>query len=184
MTVTWLRANSATAVPDTTGTTRRTDQRLSVPSMRIEAALFFVVFVAFAAPTSAKSVNFTDCGSEVGKLVSVDISPCDSEPCVLKIGTTVSVTITLIPHEQVTSGLVEATAVIDGVNLPVPVPNPDPCQGYGMSCPLAGGKQQEMALKQYIEESFPAVKLQLIVDILDQSNKKVFCGQLDLQISD
>ena len=151
--------------------------------MRLETALVIFFLAVFTSPASAKSVNFTDCGSAVGKLVSIDISPCDQDPCVLKIGSTVTGTITFIPHERVVSGTVHAYAFLGDYKMPLHLPYTDPCENYGMTCPLPNGKQQEMVVEQYIEEGFPAIKLTFMADVTDQNDKMVFCGQLDLQIS-
>ena len=155
----------------------------SVVDMLVKAALLIVIIAAFTAPSSAKSVNFTDCGSETGELVSVDITPCDSDPCVLKKGSAVKVTSTFIPHEEVTSGKVEVFVILGPLKLPYPVP-PDLCGSYDLSCPLPSGKSQETVLEVTVMKSLPAVKVQFIADILDQSGKKLICGKLYAQISD
>ena len=101
----------------------------------------------------------------------------------LKIGSTVTGTITFVPHEQVVSGTVHAYAFLGDYKMPLHLPYTDPCENYGMTCPLPNGKQQEMVYEQYIEELFPAFKLKYQADVTDQNDKMVFCGQLDLQIS-
>ena len=57
---------------------------VATPSaVRATADTFVVIVAAFTVPSLAKSVNFTDCGSETGQLVSVDTTPCKPGPSLL-----------------------------------------------------------------------------------------------------
>lgn len=131
---------------------------------------------------SAKSVNVTDCGSKHAKIVGLDLSPCDEEPCNFKIGTTVTGILTFTANEYITSGRVKAYAVIDGINIPLPIPV-DACEGYGLTCPIKSGETTKIVIKQEIEEGFPQTKLALKGELMDPQGNMVFCFQVPLQIS-
>lgn len=131
---------------------------------------------------TAMNVNFTDCGSEESKLVSLDITPCSEQPCNMKRGTTVTGTLTFIPSLDVTSAKVKAYAVQDGFNIPLPIPS-DACQGYGLECPVKKGVQANFVVKQEIQQEFPPVKLSIKGEIIDPQGKMVVCFQFPIVIS-
>ena len=152
--------------------------------MRFEVTLLIVI-AAFTASSSAKTVNFTDCGAEMGELVSVDITPCDADLCVLKKGSTAKVTIAFLPHEAVNSGEVKVFVVVGNLpKLPYGALPPDLCKNYGLSCPLPSGEHQEIMLEIEVAKQLPDWEIQFIAEILDQSGKILVCGQFDVQISD
>lgn len=59
----------------------------------ITLALFYVV--------SCKKIKFDDCGS--GQVQSVDVDPCESEPCKFKKGQEVTMTAVAIAGESLSS---------------------------------------------------------------------------------
>lgn len=147
---------------------------------------FMVCFTVLCAivvhSVSAKSVNFTDCGSKEATLQSLDLTPCDEEPCNFKIGTTVAGTLSFTANEYVSSGRVKAYAIIDGITIPLPIPV-DACQGYGLECPIKSGQSTKFVIKQNIEQGFPITKLKLKGELMDPQGNVVFCFQVPLQIS-
>ncbi|KXJ13076.1 Epididymal secretory protein E1 [Exaiptasia diaphana] len=122
---------------------------------------FAVLCAVFVNSALAKNItDYKDCGSKGATIVRLDISPCEEEPCNFKTGTTVTGTLTFVAKEYFTSGRVKAYAVIEGVDLPLPIPT-DACQGYGLTCPINNGQTANFVIKQEIQADFPKVKLQL-----------------------
>ncbi|XP_001627355.2 NPC intracellular cholesterol transporter 2 [Nematostella vectensis] len=130
----------------------------------------------------AKKVKFQDCGSEKGKLISVDLTPCSSDPCVIKRGANASGVITFIPHEVVTSSKVLAYAIFGLIPVPLPLPNSDGCKGYGLTCPLKSGKQVELVFEHYIDQTFPTGHLTLKAELKDQDSDVVICGKIPMTL--
>ena len=131
---------------------------------------------------SAKTVNFTDCGSKEAKILSMDITPCDEYPCKEKIGTTVTGTLTFTAEEYITSARVKAYAVIDGLNIPLPIPS-DACSGYGLVCPINKTQKASFVIKQEIEQGFPQQKLGVKGEMIDPQGNMIFCFQVPIVIT-
>ncbi|EDO43439.1 predicted protein [Nematostella vectensis] len=134
-------------------------------------------------PSSTKTIKYRDCGSQEGEIVGMDISPCDSEPCVLKRGTSVDGSLTFIPHEDLKRAKLSAHAIIDKLPLPLPIPS-DACQGYGLSCPVDSGVKSMFKIHQAIESEFPVGNLTLKAAVTDSDTSQVvFCFEVDLEIA-
>ena len=152
---------------------------------RMKAALFLVVSLLAVAAVSCKQISYQNCSSsteELAEIVSIDLTPCDDEPCVLKKGANETVTITFIPHEVVTDAKIYAYAIFGLIPVPLPLPNPDACQKHGLTCPLKSGVQVEFVLTEYISLDFPSGKLKLKAEIKDQDGKSLLCGIVPLEI--
>lgn len=66
----------------------------------------FIILWILAAGVSqceSRAVNFTDCGSQEGKIVKFDITPCGSDPCVIKRGDDETATLTFVVSKYITS---------------------------------------------------------------------------------
>jgi Niemann-Pick C2 protein len=99
-----------------------------------------VVIVLAVSSTSARIIAFDHCGSTItpiGKVVQIDITPCDSDPCVFHVGSNVTAKITFIPGEIVQVGLFQIIAIFArGEQLPWPMKNPLACDNHDLNCPL------------------------------------------------
>ena len=132
--------------------------------------------------TIAKHVTFKDCGSVEAVVQSIDITPCTTEPCDLKAGTNVTGTITFTPKEAVQNGEVEAWAIFGLTPVPLPLPNPRLCEGYGVTCPLKSEVAAEFVIKEFID--FPPLSLTLKAQIKEQNDKVLLCLEVPLKISE
>lgn len=144
-----------------------------------------LLLIAIIASTSIQAMNlsFKDCGSQVGEIVSLDVTPCTSDPCSLKRGgTNATVTITFKPHEQVTQAKIYVYAIIGIIPIPLPLPNPDACNGHGMTCPLTSGNAAELIVKQSIDSTFPDGKITVKAELKDQVQNNVLCGEVTLTL--
>eukprot|EP00178_Gracilaria_changii_P024176 TRINITY_DN72905_c0_g1_i1.p1 TRINITY_DN72905_c0_g1~~TRINITY_DN72905_c0_g1_i1.p1 ORF type:complete len:152 (+),score=19.15 TRINITY_DN72905_c0_g1_i1:3-458(+) len=95
--------------------------------------LFLVTFLASAA--FALHITYTDCGK--GEVNFIDISPCDAEPCYIKIGESTNVTFNFNANQDTSTTKMKADIVIAGITTPLPF-NPDGCK-Y-LPCPLKKGQ--------------------------------------------
>ena len=148
----------------------------------MKAVVFLLV--SLLAVASCKKISYQKCPStkELGEIVSIDITPCEEEPCALKKGGNETITITFIPHEVVTGAKIYAYAIIGRIHVRLPLPNPDACQGYGLSCPLKSGVKVKFALVEFISPYFPSGNLKLKAQIKDQNGKSLICGIVKLHI--
>ncbi|KXJ25184.1 Epididymal secretory protein E1 [Exaiptasia diaphana] len=151
--------------------------------MKPAISLALVVIIAAVTSIQAMKLKFKDCGSQVGEIVSLDVTPCTSDPCSLKRGgTNATVTINFKPHEQVTQSKIYVYAIIGIIPIPLPIPNPDACTGHGLTCPLASGKDVELVVKQSIDSTFPAGKVTVKAELKDQVQNNVLCGEVTLTL--
>ena len=156
--------------------------------MRLNRIFFLALycFLTLLGPRStAKKVAFKDCGSVEGQIQSIDVAPCSTDPCVLKIGTNVTGTLAFVSKEVVTSGDVEAWAVMGDFPIPIPPPGGyDLCEGYGVTCPLKSGVAVEFQTTQYMESYFPAGQVTLKGQVTEQNKKVLFCFELPLTLTE
>nr|XP_058954984.1 NPC intracellular cholesterol transporter 2-like [Pocillopora verrucosa] len=148
----------------------------------MKAVVFLLV--SLLAVVSCKKISYQKCPStkELGEIVSIDVTPCEEEPCVLKKGSNETVTITFIPHEVVTGAKIYAYAIKGPIHVRLPVPNPNACQDHGLSCPLKSGVQVEFVLVEFVSPSVPSGDVKLEAQIKDQDGKSLICGIVKLHI--
>ncbi|XP_019624252.1 PREDICTED: epididymal secretory protein E1-like [Branchiostoma belcheri] len=100
----------------------------------VTRAVFIIAFVASVAV--ADPAQYLDCGSSA-KLHSVDVTPCPaSVTCGLIRGENASIAVTFTTEKVANSVVAVVHAIVAGVPLPFPLPNPDGCQDSGLECPL------------------------------------------------
>ena len=158
------------------------------PRSKMKAAIFFVQFLLVVATASSKTISYDKCTApdttpENGEISSIDVSPCDEDPCVLKRGSNTTVTIKFIPHEVVAAAKVYAWAFFGLVPVPLPVPSSDACTGHGLTCPLKNGVQVEFVYSLFISQDFPSGQLKLDAGLKDQDDKSIICGKVSLELA-
>lgn len=151
------------------------------PSLTL--TIVFLVAIMALSPSQAMKLKFKDCGSRVGEIVSLDVTPCTTDPCVIKRGgTNATVTVTFKPHEQVTSAKIYAFAIFGIIPVPLPLPNPDACSGHGLTCPLKSGQVQELVIAHSIDSTFPQGKVTVKAELKDQERNNIVCGEVTLTL--
>ena len=145
---------------------------------------FALIMLAIGAGTS-KKVNFLNCPSQklLGEILSVDIIPCDDDPCVFKPGGNESLTLRFIPREVVQSGMIYVYAVRWGKSFLLPLRNRDVCKGYGLTCPLKSGNPVQLTITEEVPQQSPSGSYLLEVLLLDQNHNIVVCGIVDFKIA-
>ena len=145
---------------------------------------FALIMLAFGAVTS-KKVHFKNCPSQQqrGEILSVDITPCDDDPCVFKPGGNESLTVRFIPREVVQSGIINVYAIKWGMRIPLPLRNRDVCKGYGLTCPLKSGDPVQLTITEEVPEYCPSGSYEFEAVLEDQNRDTVVCGTIDLKIA-
>ena len=145
----------------------------------MRALISFLVLLLAVASVISKQISFQNCteSRELGEITSIDLTPCEQDPCILKLGSNETVTINFTPHEVVTSAEINAYAIFGSERIPLPVPERDACQGHGLTCPLKSGVPVEFVYTISLSPDFPSgIKLQLKVEFMDQDNNSLICG--------
>lgn len=149
----------------------------------MNANIFFVVMLLTIGAVSSKTIRYQRCGSQTrGEIISVDITPCDRDPCVFRLGKQVTFTMKFIPRETITSAKIYARGMKSSMTIPLRI-NQDACRGYGLNCPLKAGVQAELVFPLKIP-SFSILHGQYGLEayIKDQNGNLVVCGKIDLEI--
>ena len=152
--------------------------------MEGKTMLFFVAFVFFVTTSVASDVTFKECPSAEGIASKLDITPCESQPCVFHRGTNVTATVIFTPKETVTKSTIQVYGVIGPVPIPFPLPSPDGCKDHGLSCPLKPNVEVKLVVKLPVSKAYPALPALVVkFDLEDQDGKKVFCVEFPASIA-
>ena len=162
----------------------------TVPGNRskMKAALFLVAFLLSVATVFSKKISYSKCTAPntspvYGEISNFDVSPCDEEPCVLKKGSNLTLTINFIPHEAVSAAKIYAWVFFRFFPVHFPVKSPDACTGHGLTCPLKSGVAVEFVNKILISEDLPSGKLKMDMGLKDQDDKSIICAKVSLKIA-
>lgn len=144
-----------------------------------------LVLLLFASPgVSSKTIDFQSCASpKFGKISSVDVTPCDEDPCVFKRGSNETVTITFTPNEMVTEAKIFAYGIRGIFHVRLPIGNPDACQDHGLTCPLKSGVEVKLDYTAYVQESCPTGKFKVEALMKDQNGDVVICGIINVEVA-
>ncbi|XP_063804388.1 NPC intracellular cholesterol transporter 2 [Pseudophryne corroboree] len=144
------------------------------------AVLWAVVFVSVAV---SEPLVFKDCGCVQGKLISVDVSPCPTQPCPLVKGSTYTINVTFTSSEDSPSCSAVVHGLIGGFPVPFPLPEADGCKS-GISCPVKAGQTYTYLTKMPIKPEYPQMKLVVRWELRDADNKNYFCWVIPVHIVD
>ncbi|KAF2895507.1 hypothetical protein ILUMI_10670 [Ignelater luminosus] len=138
----------------------------------------------FIAAFTFVNATHSDCGSELGTIVSVDISECkDEDPrCVLHRNTNTTFKLTFNLKENVE----KVKAVVHGVVLDVPVPfnlpNSDGCVDSGLKCPLQAGQDYTYETSLPVLKKYPRVTVDVKWELQNENDKDIVCIMIPSKI--
>uniref|UniRef100_A0A8C2PDQ3 NPC intracellular cholesterol transporter 2 n=1 Tax=Capra hircus TaxID=9925 RepID=A0A8C2PDQ3_CAPHI len=121
--------------------------------MRFLAVSF--LFLALSASALAEPVKFKDCGSGVGVIKEVNVSPCPTQPCKLHKGQSYSVNVTFTSNTQSQSSKAVVHGIVMGIPVPFPIPESDGCKS-GIRCPIEKDKTYNYVNKLPVKSEYPS----------------------------
>ncbi|XP_037512114.1 mite group 2 allergen-like Ixo r 2 isoform X1 [Rhipicephalus sanguineus] len=125
--------------------------------MLTRTALLFVAFgVAYG---QIRDAVYEDCGS-TAEIISLQVEPCNSDPCVMKRGTAARVYFELVSDQDSETAVLEATTKLFGITVPVPGVETNMCSGV-VKCPIKKGKTYKGVLTMPIASFAPTGKTPL-----------------------
>ncbi|XP_072748878.1 NPC intracellular cholesterol transporter 2 homolog a [Anoplolepis gracilipes] len=151
-----------------------------------ETTLVFAALVVFAGATV---VNHCDSEIPFEDSTQITVSNCDQPTCILKQGTTASITIKLKPNKNIRTLLNKVSAYIANVPIPfIGVDGTDACEniyntdGTKVKCPLKQG------VDYIYKNSFPVLafypRISLVVRYaLQEGDDEVICFQIPSKIT-
>jgi hypothetical protein len=119
-------------------------------SLHMSIVLFILIF-----SSSCHQIKYTDCGS--GEVKSVDVVPCDADPCMFKRGETVNITAKEVPTKDAEKGELKVTVLVGGVEVDYPGVDPDMCK-Y-VKCPMKKGQEYTASIRLKVEDYFPELTM-------------------------
>ncbi|XP_031557482.1 NPC intracellular cholesterol transporter 2-like [Actinia tenebrosa] len=146
--------------------------------MSLCALFFFLAGACQLLGVSGKNISFADCGSKVGKIVSIDISPCKVEPCTFYKGENATCTIMFIPREDLSSAVIQAFGIISDVKVP--------WKSWSLcnltKCPVKNAQETKIVLSLVVSPEYPTIKLVVDIEMKDQTKQMVFCAKFSAEI--
>ena len=145
--------------------------------------VFFALLLAVAA-VSSKKISYQRCAtSSRGRIIYVDVSPCDQEPCVFRRGSKETIRVSFIPDELITEAKIYAYGIKPGFwRVPLPLDH-NVCQGYGLTCPMKPIVPVNFVYSLNIKSMYPPGYYRLEVLIKDQNDNLVICGIIGLEVA-
>ncbi|XP_015994496.1 NPC intracellular cholesterol transporter 2 [Rousettus aegyptiacus] len=147
--------------------------------MRFLAAAFLLL--ALSASALAESVHFKDCGSEVGVIKEVNVSPCPNQPCHLQKGQSYTVNVTFTSNTQSQGSKALVYGILMGVPIAFPIPESDGCKS-GVNCPIEKNKTYSYLNKLPVKTDYPSIKLVVKWELQDDKDQCLFCWEIPVQI--
>ncbi|MBZ3888178.1 Epididymal secretory protein E1 [Sciurus carolinensis] len=114
-----------------------------------------ILLLAFIATAQAEPVQFKDCGSKVGVIKEVNVSPCPTQPCELEKGQSYSVNVTFTSSTESENSTALVHGILMGVAVPFPIPEPDGCKS-GINCPIQKDKTYSYLNKLPVKSEYPS----------------------------
>ncbi|KAH8042291.1 hypothetical protein HPB51_021375 [Rhipicephalus microplus] len=89
------------------------------------------------------------------KILSAQIEPCDSDPCVLKRGTKPKVYFTVTSDQDTEKATLDATIGVFGLEISVPGLDKDLCENM-VKCPISKGQTYSGVMEVFVPLFAPA----------------------------
>lgn len=146
----------------------------------MNAKTSFAFLMLAVAVVPSKEICYKSCASScLGRINSLDVTPCDGEPCIFRQGSTKNITISFTPYDVMTSANIYAH-VNDGIKIPLTF-NHDACQGHGLTCPLNRFLPVKLEFPVELNGMHPSHgnhKVEVV--IMNQNDQDVVCGSIEM----
>lgn len=140
-----------------------------------------ILLLALVAATQAEPLHFKDCGSKVGVIKEVNVSPCPTQPCQLHKGQSYSVNVTFTSGTQSQNSTALVHGILAGVPVYFPIPEPDGCK-CGINCPIQKDKVYSYLNKLPVKSEYPSLKLVVEWKLEDDKKDNLFCWEIPVEI--
>ncbi|XP_028995077.1 NPC intracellular cholesterol transporter 2-like [Betta splendens] len=141
----------------------------------------FVVLLCLIGFTCVEMTVFKACPSSSGKVVSVDIVPCNTVPCQLHKGESYTVNVTLSSDVDSNGCTAVVHGVIAGIPVPFSIPNSDGCKS-GIECPVQKGRNYNYVATLPVKTDYPSISLTVKWELTDDSKEDLFCIMFPVEI--
>ena len=121
----------------------------------MSAVKFTLLVLCLAVASESKIIQFKDCGQK--EIQSVDVDPCDVEPCFFKKNSIVHVLSKVVSSKDISAGTLKVTVLLGDVEVEYPGIEPDICKL--VTCPIKKGDKFDVHIDIEVADYFPAVSL-------------------------
>jgi len=142
--------------------------------------LFIVLLSLAVASVSCKVIQFENCG-DTTSVKTVDVVPCDVEPCTFKKGTVATMTASGVFPADAPSGTLKVTVDLGGVEVEYPGIEPDICKK--VTCPVKKGQEFSIKYDIHVEDYFPEMVTTMKWDVTSDSGR-LLCAKAKVGIKD
>lgn len=129
---------------------------------RMIRAVLFLVAVG-SAVAQIRDAVYEDCGS-TAEIISVQVEPCSSDPCVMKRGTRASLYFEIVADQDSNTAKLIATAKVFGIDLQVPGFKSNMCDGI-VKCPIVKGQNYKGKISMTLPTIAPMGEVPLTVKV-------------------
>ncbi|CAG10609.1 unnamed protein product, partial [Tetraodon nigroviridis] len=124
---------------------------------------------------------FPSSGSTSGKVAMVDIVPCPIQPCQLHKGQSYSVNVTFNSLVESQKSKAVVYGIVAGIPVHFNIPSDDGCKS-GIHCPILVQHSYSYINDLPVKSEYPAIKLVVKWELLDDNQKDLFCIKFPVQI--
>ncbi|XP_041514465.1 NPC intracellular cholesterol transporter 2 [Microtus oregoni] len=140
-----------------------------------------ILLLALVAAIRAEPLRFKDCGSKVGVIKEVNVSPCPTQPCELHKGQSYSVNVTFTSGTQSENSSATVYGILAGLPVFFPIPESDGCKS-GINCPIQKDKTYSYLNKLPVKSEYPSIKLVVKWELEDDKKQNLFCWEIPVEI--
>jgi len=152
--------------------------------MKHVVSCFLTILYTLQVGVLAVPITFKDCGASSGKILSVDVEPCDNpKMCSLKRGTSPTIKIKFQPTRDVSKITAVVHGIIEGIPMAFPLPNPNACLESGLVCPIVKQSTNEYTQTLEVKSIYPSIKLTVKWELKDENNKDIACAMFKAQVA-
>ncbi|KAG5453270.1 Phosphatidylglycerol/phosphatidylinositol transfer protein [Clonorchis sinensis] len=131
---------------------------------------------------AADATKYNECGSANAYTLSVEITPCDSDPCVLVTGQPVTVGILFTATADIQGGSASMQVVQDTDIRWLPPPNKTLCECLNPSCPIEGGGTYDYKYTLELPDTIPSHQVDIRWELFDEREILFLCVQFPMEI--
>ncbi|CAG7642621.1 unnamed protein product [Allacma fusca] len=131
---------------------------------------------------SGSGVEVIKCNS-IGQLEKVEVTGCESLPCIFERGQDYFINVTFTPNGNSSNLRFNATANVYGITLPLMAGNACDILADGQKCPIKSGVQYKIKMAAKLTKFAPPIRKLLIkATIVDEFNKIQACAGLPARV--
>ncbi|KAG5452871.1 Phosphatidylglycerol/phosphatidylinositol transfer protein [Clonorchis sinensis] len=128
------------------------------------------------------AIPYTDCGSRGVEVLSVEVTPCSSDPCVVFKGELASINITFKAGQDIAAGDAVVQGIYNNQTMQLPFADKPVCNHLTPQCPIKEDKTYTFSHTHLVSQDFQLVSLEVRWELLDSNRVPFVCVQFPVQI--